>query len=197
MNFSVSKPKKDARRLYCDVCKTTVFGTIVDMRHHKATPMHKRNEERALEEQHKQSRIDKIRRGAIDPTRPEATLNFQKSQREQKNEENKLRMKEMLKKNAEKDHVKKKLSNSNSLIGKSVSLKDRLADRLGKGSVKARASKVWDIIIDRESGKVVFFNSLTGEKSKDKPTGLILDEEDQELWDRSQMQVFLVIKTRT
>ena len=48
-------------------------------------------------------------------------------------------------------------------------------------------------MIDDETGKVVFFNLLTGEKKGEKPFGLLLSKEDDDLWQRSRDSVTISV----
>lgn len=75
------------------------------------------------------------------------------------------------------------------MIGSAVSKDQIFGDSERRFSATGKDKKVWDLVIDEDSGKVVFFNLLTGEKKDEKPFGLMLSKEDDELWQRSRDSV--------
>lgn len=63
------------------------------------------------------------------------------------------------------------------------------AAREKRNRAGGKKKRVWDLVIDEGSGKIVFLNLLTGQQKDEKPYGLLLSKEDEELWQRSRENV--------
>lgn len=155
------------------------------MRHHNQTPIHRRNYDRQLQEQHKSARQKKIQLGLVDPEDEDIQLNFAKTQREEEREKKRQKLKEMQDKTrANRREKEGRNVDEDTLIGNSISLKEMMKEKMKKGF-----KKKWELIIDKETGKIAFYNSLTGEKKKEQPDDIKLDAEDQKILDRSKDNV--------
>ena len=169
----------EKRKVWCDACGHWLEGRREDIKHHYQTPLHKRKAERKLKDQHTDARRGKVRAGVA--SGEDLEIPMEKTAAEKKKEEKKKKMKEAIKRMAEKQ-TKKRESDA-ALMAKSVSLKTIGGD--------GDQSKVWDIVIDDESGKACYMNKLSGEKKFEKPFGLKLTEDEQEFWDRCRDNVDL------
>ena len=175
MNFRIDK--KNSRKFYCESCGHWIIGNKDDIKNHNGTAMHRKSYERKLKEQHLDSRRAKVR--AHVATQEDLSIPLEKTQAERKREEKKKKFEENLKRAQE--AMKKKRESDSMLMAKSISLR-------GVGGDSGQAP-MWSITIDDDTGKACFLNSLSGEKKFEKPFGLVLDQEDQEFWERCQENV--------
>lgn len=167
----------ERRKVWCDACGHWLEGRRDDIKNHYLTPLHKRKAERKLKEKHTDARRQKVKAGVA--TGDDLTIPMEKTPAEKKKEEKKKKMQDAIKRMAEKQN--KKRESDAALMAKSVSLKTIGGD--------GEQSKIWDIIIDDDTGKACFRNNLSGEKKFEKPFGLKLTEEEQEFWVRCQENV--------
>ena len=167
----------DRRKFWCDACSHWIEGTREDIKNHNGTALHRKATERKLKEKHADSRRQKVVAGAA--SGEEHLIPLEKTHGEKKKEEKKKKMMEAMKRVAEREA--KKRDSDAALMAKSISLK-----AIGG---PADQGKIWEVVVDEESGKACFMNVLSGEKKFEKPFGLKLSEEDQEFWDRCQTNV--------
>ena len=181
------KRNRAQHRYHCEYCKVFVVGDRSDIKNHNATAIHKKNYQADLDAKHQAARKKKIESGYYDDKQEllqeYAQGQDKKYQRKSKYEQNKQRNYEQRQANNQKNS-----QDDNQLLNQAVS-KDTMFGKGKKKGSKGRGKKVWDLVIDDVSGKIVFLNVLTGEKRDEKPYGLALSPEDEDLWQRSRENV--------
>lgn len=203
MNFNIGRKSKQFIKFYCEHCHHWVQGDKKDISAHNNSQKHKRAHQRDLEKKQLEKKRENARLGIkLDDendqskkikSQSEINLNLYKDPKLEKKEEKKRKFLETQQRNEEKYGNKGNNEDDATLAAQGISQKSQRFNRLNGLAKLGRnpvGNNIWSIVVDDETGKLCFMNALSLEKKFEKPMGLSITVEQNELWEKHKDEKF-------
>ncbi|KRX04191.1 hypothetical protein PPERSA_11315 [Pseudocohnilembus persalinus] len=191
-------PPKNYKK-WCEYCRLMILAS--EFNQHLKTRRHTQNKERELEFQRNKARKLRLEQERLEKEKdyvPDAIKQLEKKAKlamaEQEKDEEQIKkyykgdmdgdFDNPVKQNYKAESFMEKADYSQSLSYKDKELYEELNQ---EGQIGSKLEKVWNLVIDKESESLGFYNSISQKFQTKKPIGLKLSQREQEIWENQEV----------
>lgn len=207
MHFQLSRSGKQYQ-FWCDYCHHWVKGNKRDIDAHNKSQKHQKKKEKEMERLNQNAKKNRAKDGIMPDgkernpeenpmTESEIALAVFKNPLEERKLNRKKKQAELLEKN-EKNKLKEQEAqkNASQALVETEGISMKMAGKLQRSQIlpslkqmgETISAAVWNLVVDNETGYICFQNTFTMEKKFERPLGLKLNPEQQELWENYRDQ---------